>query len=731
MATIAEVKAKARELVKKGKFEKAITYYDKIVKVQSQKGNLDIGLYNTIGDIYQNNLSNTDMAVENFRTAMNMYASNHLYPSAIAMAKKIMKIDTSQIELYEKIGEFNKNNGLIGEAINNYILFAEKSIQASDRQSAIRAFKETLDMMPEKVEIKEKLVDLYVQENQLEHAIELLKEIEQQFLKLNELAQATAVRTKIKQLTSKMSPQAQAATAPEPVQAPQPQPQAPADEEISLDDFDMPDLVNDLTKNLDATFSPGNDDLGGISSIPDETMQPAADTGGSMGGSEMSEQAFSYENYVELGKLQEELDLNEALQSYYQGADGYASQDDYINALRVYKRIAELKKDEMKAHRAIVDISLKLNTPQEAINSFAALADILSTSEPSQALKYIDNALMLAPNDINLQSLKTRILSTIQPKQAPPQPQPKPQPQQQPQPQAAPPQQPKPQPKPQPQPEPAQPEVQPFGDDGELTEDFMNQFAQELLKETGGMDILEEKESVTAQDIVNGKNEGGKPKFKVEETEQSSDGMWSLNELLDELKEGVDSAIDDADVSSHYDLGVSFKEMGLFDMAIDEFQKSVKDKAFEMKSLEMLGQCFLEKGELSLAENTLIKAMSIKGKANTDYLGIKYTLGKLYEQKKMFNEALKLFTEIFSIDKNFQDIEKHIALLKDMAAKEKQPEQKAAAPAKDDFIDFSELLGAEELKTIEALPDDAEDLDDIEIDDEEDSPKNDNRVSYM
>lgn len=731
MATIAEVKAKARELVKKGKFEKAITYYDKIVKVQSQKGNLDIGLYNTIGDIYQNNLSNTDMAVENFRTAMNMYASNHLYPSAIAMAKKIMKIDTSQIELYEKIGEFNKNNGLIGEAINNYILFAEKSIQANDRQSAIRAFKETLDMMPEKVEIKEKLVDLYVQENQLEHAIELLKEIEQQFLKLNELAQATAVRTKIKQLTSKMSPQAQAAMAPEPVQAPQPQPQpqAPADEEISLDDFDMPDLVNDLTKNLDATFNPGNDDLGGISSIPDETMQPAADTGSSIGGSEMSEQAFSYENYVELGKLQEELDLNEALQSYYQGADGYASQDDYINALRVYKRIAELKKDEIKAHRAIIDISLKLNTPQEAINSFAALADMLSASEPSQALKYIDNALTLAPNDINLQTLKTRILSTIQPKQAPPQPQPKPQAQQQ----AAPPQQPKPQPKPQPQPEPepAQPEVQPFGDDGELTEDFMNQFAQELLKETGGMDILEEKESVSAQDIVNGKNEGGKPKFKVEETEQSSDGMWSLNELLDELKEGVDSAIDEADVSSHYDLGVSFKEMGLFDMAIDEFQKSVKDNAFEMKSLEMLGQCFLEKGELSLAENTLIKAMSIKGKANTDYLGIKYTLGKLYEQKKMFNEALKLFTEIFSIDKNFQDIEKHIALLKDMAAKEKQPEQKAAAPAKDDFIDFSELLGAEELKTIEALPDDAEDLDDIEIDDEEDSPKNDNRVSYM
>lgn len=704
MATIAEVKAKARELVKKGKFEKAITYYDKIIKVQGTKGNMDIGLYNTIGDIYQNNLNNTDMAVENFRTAMNMYAANHLYPSAIAMAKKIMKIDSSQIELYEKIAEYNKNNGLIGEAINNFILFAEKSIQANDRQAAIRAFKETLDMMPEKVEIKEKLVDLYVQENQIEQAIELLKEVETHFLKLNELAQASAVRAKIKMYSSKIAAPEPPHAAQQPEAQPQPQ-AAPQEEEISLDDFDMPDLVDDLTKNLDATFSPSDSGLGSISSIPDETVQPAPAP--SFNESEITEQAFSYENYVELGKLQEELDLNEAIQSYYQGAEGYSSQDDYINALRVYKRISELKKDEVKALRAIIDICLKLNTPQEAVNAYIHLSDVLAPSEPQQALKLIDSALAIAPGDANIQGRKVKLMSRLQPQT--PQPQATPPPVQAQHPPAA---------------------IQPADETPEITEDFMNQFAQELLNETGGMDILEESSSMTAQDIVNGKNEGGKPKFKVEETEQSSDGMWSLNELLDELKEGVDNSIEETDFSSHYDLGVSFKEMGLFDMAIDELQKSVKDKDFEMKSLEMLGQCFLEKGELSLAENTLIKAMSIKGKASSDYLGIKYTLGKLYEQKRMFNEALKLFNEIFSIDKHFQDIEKHINLLKETAQQEKKPEQKAA-PVKDDFIDFSELLGADEIKSIEALPDDADELDDIEIDDEEDSPKNDNRVSYM
>jgi len=85
--------------------------------------------------------------------------------------------------------------------------------------------------------------------------------------------------------------------------------------------------------------------------------------------------------------------------------------------------------------------------------------------------------------------------------------------------------------------------------------------------------------------------------FKVEEGKKESkdESFWSLQELLDELKEGLDQNIAEEDVSSHYDLGLSFKEMGLYDMAIEEFQKSVKNKDYEMKSLEMLGQCFLEK----------------------------------------------------------------------------------------------------------------------------------------
>ncbi|PIP14552.1 MAG: hypothetical protein COX48_00205 [bacterium (Candidatus Stahlbacteria) CG23_combo_of_CG06-09_8_20_14_all_34_7] len=253
------------------------------------------------------------------------------------------------------------------------------------------------------------------------------------------------------------------------------------------------------------------------------------------------------------------------------------------------------------------------------------------------------------------------------------------------------------------------------------------------------LDFLKESDHLTAKDIVQGKNEGNKPKFKVEEPtppQEQDQSFWSLRELLDELREGLDQNIEESDVSSHYDLGVSFREMGLYDMAIEEFQKSVKHKDYEMKSLEMLGACFLEKEEYDLAESSLIKALSNKGRNEIEYLGIKFTLGKLYEKKKMIKEALKIYNEIYTVDSKFEDVEKRINLLKS-APKEIEkasPTQQQQKPVEkqNDFIDFSSILKNEISSDIDI---DNFDLDNftVELTDEEKKnlAKKNNKVSYM
>ncbi len=729
---VSAAKAKASKLARDGKYEQAIKLYEKIIAALNKRNRPDYSLYNTIGDIYANNLKNKELAIENYRTAMQFYADNSLFPNAIAMAKKIVKIDPNQIDMYEKIGSFNKTQGLIGEAINNYILYSEKSLKNNDTSGAIRAFKEVLQMMPEKVEFKERLVDLYIKEDQIEQAIELLKETESYYIKMNAMDQASAIRNKIKQLSAKLPKQ------PEPEPQPQPEPvrQEPQIEE-TIEDIDVGNLLGDLGKDLDETFSnieqETNNDLTNTLNTMDNIQQmetPVVDND-QLNPEQQTLQdespvGLNYETFVELGDLQKEMNPQEAIQSYYQGAEGYFSVNDLENALRVYNLILKVKPNEIKALKAIVEIGKKLNKIDYIVNADIRLAEIFSSTMPQDALQTINEALQYAPDNMQAMQVKMKILNILNPQQS----QQTPVQEQKIEPIIQEPVQPSPQPKPQPEvinPVPEEPQKQ---INSEL--DFLNEFKSEITKDVENLDFLNDtKEQVTAQDILSGKNEGGKPKFKVEESKQSGDGdVWSLSELLDELKEGLDENIDEGDVSSHYELGMSFKEMGLFDMAIAEFEKSMKSKQYEMQSLEMLGQCYLEMNQLDLAENTLIKAMSISGKKPEEYLGIKFSLALLYEKKKMYKEALKLLKEIQAIKPDFENIDKHIKLISDTIVGEK-PEPLKKAEKTEDFIDFAELINEEEFNL-----DDLDNIDDIDLDfDEEDEnlgkDKNKKNISYM
>src|SRR5438876_507150 len=61
-----------------------------------------------------------------------------------------------------------------------------------------------------------------------------------------------------------------------------------------------------------------------------------------------------------------------------------------------------------------------------------------------------------------------------------------------------------------------------------------------------------------------------------EDEPQSQDALIDLEEIIDEFKAGVSERISGEDHESHYDLGMAYMEMGLYDDAIGEFQLSSK-----------------------------------------------------------------------------------------------------------------------------------------------------------
>ena len=96
----------------------------------------------------------------------------------------------------------------------------------------------------------------------------------------------------------------------------------------------------------------------------------------------------------------------------------------------------------------------------------------------------------------------------------------------------------------------------------------------------------------------------------VAEQEPTGDEDADFADMLRKFKQGVAENVDAEDYQSHYDLAIAFKEMGLLDEAIAEFQKALGSPTNRLPTYEALGQCFLEKDQFKLASSILSRALN-------------------------------------------------------------------------------------------------------------------------
>ena len=166
--------------------------------------------------------------------------------------------------------------------------------------------------------------------------------------------------------------------------------------------------------------------------------------------------------------------------------------------------------------------------------------------------------------------------------------------------------------------------------------------------------------------------------------------MLDVEQVFEQFKSGVESDVGVEDSDTHFDLGIAYKEMGLLDDAIHEFQVSMRNPQKECICHTMIGLCHLEKGAYSEAIGAFKKGLYVEIKTEREELGLYYELGNAYELLNDAREALYYYQKVHKRDPDFRDVKGKIRALT-------QPRSGGARPSvQEDDVDkaFDDLLSS-------------------------------------
>ena len=142
--------------------------------------------------------------------------------------------------------------------------------------------------------------------------------------------------------------------------------------------------------------------------------------------------------------------------------------------------------------------------------------------------------------------------------------------------------------------------------------------------------------------------------------------VGALAEVFQEFKDELGEVEEVEDPETHYNLGIAYKEMGLLEEAISEFQKVVKaaEKTGSSSHLfqvcTLLGVCFIDKGLPNIAVRWYERALKSPGIDEEGALALRYDMGVAHEQAGNRKAALECFMEVYGINVDYRNVGERI-----------------------------------------------------------------------
>ena len=145
-----------------------------------------------------------------------------------------------------------------------------------------------------------------------------------------------------------------------------------------------------------------------------------------------------------------------------------------------------------------------------------------------------------------------------------------------------------------------------------------------------------------------------------------------LAEVFEEFRVSAESegdATSNGDYETHYNLGLAYQEMDLFEEALEEFQTAANlvtpgdGTPRYLQCCNLLGHCFMQKGVPQLAVTWFNKGLNAPGASEDERQALRFDLGAAYEQVGDLDRAIEIFTEVYGINVSYRGVNERLRVL--------------------------------------------------------------------
>jgi tetratricopeptide (TPR) repeat protein len=687
MVKFFRVKEKARGLARQQKYDLALAEYRAAIAAAEKEHDAAAlrNLYNAAGDaaLQKNDMP---MAVEYFFKAADSYVDEGLFDNAIAICHKILRNVPTKAEAYARLGTIYAEKGLRQQALQHWLEFAERREKAGDVAGVTRALREVIALSPESDTVRAQLAEILLSQGERADALAELQELRRRAQEAGESGRVSELERRIRDLRGELGLGAEdelSAAAREQATSGRGAPEFPGGGNGDRAGGEPGELVMERFEPLEGLAPAQRDEavptVGGVSGLdsgfgfssrepglappgegsPESGPQPQAEPPpeaasreagaaepsvgslpgltppmpGEVGGppadmasapvsipsiedaprpdispiayvpveqrlaraeARLEEDPTDAEERIYLGELYQEAgDMARARSAMELGARELFQAGQHERAYRAFQRLATLASDDVEAVQKLVEVAQAIGTKDYLISSYELLADRLMEAEQYGRAAEIHRQILAIEPDRGHSQDQLLILEGLD---APPA--------------AA---------------GVAGGGTAPSG----IDEGFVDLGA-----------LIAEGATEPPQIVARARAEG---------PEQSE-----LAGIIETVRKGVTEDIGEGDFDSHYDLGVAFREMGLLDQAIREFQRAARGTKHRERSFELMGLCFLEKGMTSVAANCFRRGIESEHDPH-EAMGLHYHLGRSLEELGDVRGARAEYERVVALDVQFLD----------------------------------------------------------------------------